>query len=134
MSATGNIAINRIVNSDFVVQHFGYWPTFHDATLERMNFGIRSFESTITFLIETAEFTNELDEQEQYKQFKPCIIELEFQNVKDTFLTFDHVPVLFAVDFEEIGDAIYYSFSSSAGSHTIVAEQVTVLSLTPTKQ
>ena len=134
MSATENTAINRIVNSELVVQHFGYWPTFHDATLERMNFEIRTFKSTITFIIETAEFTNELDEQGQYKQFKPCIIEIKFQNMKDTFLAFDHVPVLFGVDFEEIADAIDCSFSSSAGSYTIVAEQITVLSLTPTKQ
>ncbi|MCI1186366.1 immunity 50 family protein [Hymenobacter sp. DH14] len=134
MSTTENNVINRIVNSELVVQHFGYWPSFHDATLERTNFEILSFKSTITFLIETAEFTNELNEQGQYKQFKPCSIELQFQNVKDTFLTFDHVPVLFRVDFEEIGEAIACYFSSSAGSHTIMAEQVTVLNLTSTKQ
>ncbi|GAB3723159.1 hypothetical protein GCM10027594_04050 [Hymenobacter agri] len=134
MSVTENSTVNRIVNSELVVQHFGYWPNFHDAILERMNFEILSFKSTVTFLIETAEFVNELNEQGQYKQFKPCNIELQFQNVKDTFLTFDHVPVLFGVDFEEVDDAIGCSFSSSAGSHTIVAEQVTVLSLTPTKQ
>ncbi|QJX46533.1 hypothetical protein HMJ29_06110 [Hymenobacter taeanensis] len=134
MSAIENPVINRIINSELVVQYFGYWPNFHDATLERMNFEIHSFESTITFLIETAEFVNELDEKGHYKQFKPCSIELQFQNVKDTFLTFDHVPVLFSVDFEEVGDAIGCSFSSSAGSHTIVAKQVTVFGLTSTKQ
>jgi hypothetical protein len=132
MAAIENSAVNRITNSELVVQHFGYWPSFHDATLERMNFEIHSSQNRVTLLITTAEFTNELNEQGKYKEFRPCSIELQFNSVRDTSLVFDHVPVLFDVVFEEIDDVLDCSFSSSAGSHTIVSEQITVLSLTPT--
>jgi hypothetical protein len=134
MATTENLTISRIGNAETVILHFGYWPSFHDATLERISLSVCSSKSTVTFLIETAEFINELHEQGQYKQFRPCSIELQFKNVKDTFLTFDHTPVLFEVEFEQADNAINCSFSSSAGSHSIVAEQITVLSLTPTKQ
>ena len=132
MTTTENLALNRIINFELVVQHFGYWPSFHDATLERMSFEIHSSQSRVTFLITTAEFTNELNEQGKYKEFRPCTIELQFDSVRDTSLVFDHVPVLFNVAFEEAGEAIDCSFASSAGSYTIVSEQITVLSLTPT--
>jgi hypothetical protein len=132
MAAIENSAVNRITNSELVVQHFGYWPIFHDAILERMSFEIHSLQNRVTFLITTAEFTNELNKQGKYKEFRPCSIELQFDSVRDTSLVFDHVPVLFEVAFEEAGDAIDCSFSSSAGSHTIISEQITVLSLTPT--
>jgi hypothetical protein len=132
MAAIENSAVNRIINSELVVQHFGYWLSFHDATFERMSFEIHSSQNRITFLIATAEFINELNEQGNYKEFRPCSIELQFDSVRDTSLVFDHVPVLFDVAFEEVGNAIDCSFSSSAGSYTIVSEQITVLSLTPT--
>jgi hypothetical protein len=132
MAVTENSAVNRIINSELVTQHFGYWPSFHDATLERMIFEIHSSQNRVTLLITTSEFTNELNEQGKYKEFRPCSIELQFNSVRDTSLVFDHVPVLFDVVFEEIDDVLDCSFSSSAGSHTIVSEQITVLSLTPT--
>jgi hypothetical protein len=134
MAATENSAVNRIIDSELVVQHFGYWPSFHDATLERISFKIQSSQNRINFLIATAEFTNELDEQGRYKEFRPCHIELQFDSVRDASLIFDHVPVLFEVAFEEASDAINCSFSSSAGSYTIISEQITVLGLTPTVQ
>ena len=134
MAESEKLGINRIINSELVIQYFGYWPSFHDATLEGINFQVHSYKSRVTLLIATAEFTKELDEQRHYKEFKPCSIELQFDNVRDTALVFDHVPVLFGVVFEEIGDVIDCSFSSSAGTHTIIAEQVTVLSLTPMMQ
>ena len=134
MEANEKLGFNRIINSELVVQHFGYWPSFHDATLERMNVEVHSYKSRVTFSIATAEFISELDEQRYYKGSKPCTIELQYDSVKDTALVFDHVPVIFDVTFEEVGNAIECSFSSSSGSHTIVAEQVTVLSLTPTTQ
>ncbi|GGF00823.1 Imm50 family immunity protein [Hymenobacter cavernae] len=132
MEANEKLGINRIINSELVVQHFGYWPRFHDATLERITFEVHSHKTSVTFSIATAEFTHEVDEQGHYKLFKPCTIELQFDNVRNTALVFDHVLVFFDVVFEERDDAIDCSFSSSAGSHTIVAEQVTVLSLIPT--
>ena len=117
-----------------MIQHFGYWPKFHDATLAKMSIDVHASQSVIKFLIETAEFTNEINERGQYSFFKPCSIELEFHNVKSTTLGFDHVPVLFGVVFEKNSCELVCYFDSSAGSYSIAAEKIAVSSLIPTKQ
>jgi len=134
MTPGESLAISQITNSELVIQHFGYWPKFHDATLVKMSIEVHASQSVIKFLIETAEFTNEINERGQYSAFKPCSIELGFHNIKSTTLGFDHVPVLFDVVFEKSsGDLVCY-FDSSAGSYSIAAEKIAVLSLIPTKR
>ncbi|MGI4761297.1 MAG: Imm50 family immunity protein [Janthinobacterium lividum] len=134
MNTSENSAVSQIINSELVIQHFGYWPKFHDTTLAKMSIEVKASQSVIKFLIETAEFTNELNERGQYKDFKPCFIELEFHNVKSTALDFDHVPVLFDVVFEKDTNGLVCYFDSSAGSYSIAAEKIAVVSIIPTAQ
>ncbi|UYZ58317.1 immunity 50 family protein [Hymenobacter latericus] len=126
-------AIRRIVNSELVLQHFGYWPSFHDAGIGKVTFEVHpSSGAAVTFVIEACETTDEVTEQGHYKQIKHCDIELQFLGIQETVLGFDHQPIIFGLDFEERGNLIECGFASSADTRIIVAEKVSVLSLTPT--
>ncbi|MBB6060970.1 hypothetical protein HNQ93_003846 [Hymenobacter luteus] len=128
-------AIRRIVNSELVLHHFGYWPSFHDATISRMTFKVHpSRGASITVVIAACETTDEVEAQGYYKQIKHCDIELQFIGIHEMVFDFDHQPVIFGLDFKVSGptSGIKCGFASSAGSEVIVAEEVLVLRLTPT--
>ncbi|WP_170934840.1 hypothetical protein [Hymenobacter gelipurpurascens] len=38
MSEIEKPAISRIINAEIVLQHFGYWPDFHDAEILKVVF------------------------------------------------------------------------------------------------
>ncbi|OON69291.1 Imm50 family immunity protein [Hymenobacter sp. CRA2] len=125
--------IGRIVNSELVLQHFGYWPSFHDAGIGKVTFEVHpSFGAAVTLVIEACETTDEVTEQGYYKQVKHCDIELQFLGIQEMVLGFDHKPTIFGLDFEERGKLIECGLASSADTRLIVAENVSVLRLTPT--
>jgi hypothetical protein len=128
---TENPAISRIVNAGVVLQHFGYWPSFHDAVISKVTFEVQS-SSSITFLITTCETTDEVEEQGYYKQAKHCDIELQFLCIQETVFSLDHQPIIFILSFQERGHFMVCSIASSTESAVIVAEKIVVKSLTPT--
>ncbi|WP_159451979.1 Imm50 family immunity protein [Hymenobacter roseosalivarius] len=133
MAETENPAISRIVNSEIVLQHFGYWPSFHDAVISKVTFEVHSpFLASVAFLIATCETTDEVEEQGYYKQTKHCDIELQFLGIQEMVFGLDHQPIIFNLSFEERDSSIKCSMSSSAEEFAIVTEKVVVKSLTPT--
>jgi hypothetical protein len=125
--------IRLIVNSELVLQHFGYWPSFHDAGISKVTFEVHpSSGAVVTLVIEACETTDEVTEQGHYKQIKHCEIELQFLGIQETVLGFDHQPTIFGLDFEERGNLIECGLTSSADTRILVAEKVSVLRLTPT--
>lgn len=134
MSESENPAVSRIVNHEVVIQRFGYWPSFHDAEVLKVTFEAHpGYRATVTFLIETQEFINELDTRGYYKQFNNCQIELNFTGIHEmNFEDFSHQNVIFDLEFKEDGEFIECSFSSSVGLvASIKAEEAFVLSLVP---
>ena len=102
MIDTKDPAIDRIANSEIVLQHFGYWPSFHDAVLDRVTFEVHSpSQASVTFVIAAFETINEIEEQGYHKQIKHCDIELQFVAIQKMILGFDHKPVIFNWTFEE---------------------------------
>ena len=129
-----NAAISRITNHEVVIQRFGYWPSFHDAEVLKVTFEAHpGYRATVTFLIETSEFTKELDLRGYYKPFNKCQIELNFTGIREMhFEDFNHQNVIFELEFEEVGEFIECTFDSSTGlSASIKAEEVCILSLAP---
>jgi hypothetical protein len=62
MSELENPAVSRIINHEVVIQRFGYWPSFHDAEVLKVTFEAHpGYRATVTFLMETHEFINELN-------------------------------------------------------------------------
>lgn len=127
--------ISQIINSEIVIQHFGYWPDFHDAEITKATFETHSTgRYSVTFVIAAFEMTSEVDENGHYKLIKHCNVELQLIGIQEMkFNGFDHQNVIFDLAFEESGSAIRCSLDSSNGLETyIVAEEVFILSLTPT--
>lgn len=137
MSELENPAVSRIVNHEVVIQRFGYWTSFHDAEVLKVTFEAHpGYRATVTFLIETHEFINELNARGQYKQVNNCLIELQFTGIKEmNFEGFDHQNVIFDLVFKESSENIECTFDSSIGLvASIVAEEALVLSLVPVKE
>ncbi|GAA3946858.1 Imm50 family immunity protein [Hymenobacter algoricola] len=132
-----NLAIASIVNSEIVLQHFGYWPDFHDAEVDKVIFETHpTGRYSVTFFIAASEMLSEVDEKGYYKQTKHCIVALQFIGIKEVeFNYFSHQNALFDLKFEASGNDIECTFESSVGLDAfIVAEEAFVMSLTPTKR
>ncbi|RTQ53388.1 hypothetical protein EJV47_01200 [Hymenobacter gummosus] len=137
MAEVENPVISRIINADLVRQHFGYWPAFHDAEVTKATFESNSgFWPSVTFLLTASEMAKKVDETGYRGLTKRCDIELQFTGVQEiAFHDFSHQNVLLSLMLEEDGRNIKCTFGSSTGLDAIiVAEQVTVLSLTSTKR
>lgn len=134
MSEQENPAVSRIVNHELVLQRFGYWPSFPDAEVLKVTFEAHpGYRATVTFLIETHEFVNELDIRGYYKQLNNCQIELNFTGIQEmNFEDFSHQNVISDLEFTETGEFIECTFGASIGLFaSIKAEEVFVLSLVP---
>jgi len=129
-----NHIIKQIVNSEAIIQHFGYWPSFHDAEVLKVTFEAHpGYRATVTFLLATSEFINEVDERGFYKQADNCHVELQFTGIKEmSFDGFSHQNVLWGLSFETRDDSIECTFESSIGLETtIIAEEALVMNLLP---
>ena len=135
MAESEDPIISRITNSEIVIQHFGYWPSFHDAEVTKTTFETHpTGRYSVTFVIAAFEMTSEVDERGYYKLIKHCDVELQFIGIDAIeFNHFSFQNVLFGLKFEEIGRNIKCSFDSSVGLEAVIAaEEVLVMSLTPT--
>ena len=76
MAENENPAISQIINSEVVIDHFGYWPDFHDAEIIKAIFETHSTgRYSVTFLIAAFKMTNEVDGNSYYKLIKYCDLE-----------------------------------------------------------
>ncbi|MEJ7664948.1 MAG: Imm50 family immunity protein [Hymenobacter sp.] len=127
-------AMSRVINSEIIFQHFGYWPDFHDAEVMKVTFeALPTWRSAVTFIINAFEITSEVTEEGYLKLIKKCQIKLQLTGIKE--LNFDYFSfqnVLSELWFEEKESDIKAVFSSSVGMEaTIVSEEALVLSLVP---
>ncbi|GAB3638835.1 hypothetical protein GCM10027422_44250 [Hymenobacter arcticus] len=126
-------AIKQIVNSQDIYLHFGYWPDFHDAEVVQVSFDSHATgRYSVTFLLKTAEFTNELDEHGHYALFRPCNIKLQFTGIHEvSFTDFYFQNVLLELKWEQQNSLIKCVFIPSQGmSATIIADEAIILSIT----
>ncbi|MBD2716762.1 hypothetical protein KBK19_17085 [Microvirga sp. STR05] len=130
-----NPAIHRIVNSEVVVQHFGYWPGFHDAEVVKVTFEANpGYYPKVTFLIAAFETTKATDERGYFLQARHCEIELRFTGIKEIdFDGFGHQNVIFSLKFDEQDADLTCTLDSAVGLNAfLVAQAAEVVSLIPT--
>lgn len=135
MAESEDPIISRIINYEIVIQHFGYWPSFHDAEVTKTTFETHpTGRYSVTFVIAAFEMTSEVDERGYYKLIKHCDVEIQFIGIEEIdFNYFSFQNVLCGLEFEEAGSNIKCTLDSSVGLEAaIVAEEVLVMSLTPT--
>jgi hypothetical protein len=137
VDGTENLAFSRVINFEIILQHFGYWPEFHDAEILKVTFEVHSTgRPSVTFVIAAFEMTSEIDERGYYKLTKHCNVELQFIGIKEIeFDYFSHQNVIFELILEGKASSIKCTINSSVGlDAVVVAEEAYVLSLTPTKR
>ncbi|MFD1874602.1 Imm50 family immunity protein [Hymenobacter bucti] len=82
-------AMSRVINSEVLLQHFGYWPNFHDAEVIKVTFeALPTWRSAVTFTINVFDMTNEVTKKGYFKLVKKCQIELQLTGIKE--LVFDY--------------------------------------------
>ncbi|UOQ54900.1 Imm50 family immunity protein [Hymenobacter cellulosivorans] len=137
MPVAENPATNRISNHEIVREYFGYWPSFHDAEITKAAFEANpGYWPSATFTIAAFELTAEVDPKGHYQQTKQCTIELLFTGIREMELEgFSHQNVILSLEIEESGSHIQCTINPSVGLDAfLIAEKVSVLSLTPTKR
>ncbi|MBC6612881.1 hypothetical protein H8B15_18305 [Hymenobacter sp. BT507] len=129
-----NSVIHKIASSEVVIQHFGYWPTFHDTEIRKVVFEANpGFYPSVTFLLKAFATLNEKDERGYYRKVKQCEIELQFTGIKEIeFEGFGHQNVILSLEFgKQEGDLTCTLDASTGLAAYIVAQAAKVVSLNP---
>ncbi|GAA4375012.1 Imm50 family immunity protein [Hymenobacter koreensis] len=124
-------AMNRVVNSEILHQHFGYWPVFHGAEIVKVIFETHvTGRYSVTFVIDPykAWATRNV-----HQDATDCLIEIQFTGIQEmSFARFRAQNVIEELWFEEQGSLIKAHFDSYDEMPTeLLAEEVIVLSLVP---
>lgn len=110
--------INEIQNSELVINHFSYWPSFHDSEIISINFerSMDKISSTAKLKVYVFEITNQL-KGKYYKLIKRCLIEFEFIGVsKNKINNFNNQNVVYGLHFGKDEDGfLEMSINSTFG-------------------
>lgn len=129
MEEQDNLIWSRIINSEVIHQHFGYWPISHSAEVVRVIFETHTTgRYSVTFVIDPykAYVT-----RSPHQEATDCLIEIQFTGIQEmSFASFRAQNVIEELWFEEQGSLIKAHFDSQDEVQTeILAEEVIVLSL-----
>jgi hypothetical protein len=92
---------------------FGYWPSFHDAEVLSLHLN-RAGASFLT--IHAWEMTKDVDESGFYVLDKHCVVELEFDGIRNLiFDGFNEQNVLLDLNIEKIESSFRVSLNPSYG-------------------
>src|SRR6202030_3838275 len=92
-------------NYQALLDHFGYWPSFHDANVISYA-GPTAGRPTIDLILHTWEMTSEVDAKGYYVLRKHSLVTFHFAGVHSTSLErFDSGNILFGMDITRAGDA-----------------------------
>jgi hypothetical protein len=123
---------DRIINSEVVIDHFGYWPTFHDATINRVIFHtLPTYKYSIAIFITAFEITNHVNQEGYYQLDKECAIEIEFSGIQEVvYEDFNFQNVAFEILFTQEQGLIRCEISPSTGLYAMIkAEEVAIMNL-----
>jgi hypothetical protein len=92
-------------NYQTLVDHFGYWPSFHDANVMAYT-APTADRQTLDLTLHTWEMTSEVDAKGYYVLRKHVLVAFCFAGVHDASLErFDSGNILFGMDITRAGDA-----------------------------
>jgi|SRR5436190_479130 hypothetical protein len=107
-----------IEHAEVIVNHFGYWPSFHDAEIISVRF-FRDMEKSLASLemrIYVFEVTGKLMEG-FLEQTKHCFIDLEFIGLKANEIGgFNHQNIVDRLRFGRRNDLLFCELSSAYGA------------------
>ena len=98
-------APNFLSNYRALLDHFGYWPSFHDANVISYA-GPTAERATVDLTLHTWEMTSEVDAKGYYVSRKHALVGFRFSGVHDASLeSFDSGNILFGMEITRADDA-----------------------------
>lgn len=108
----------EITNATLVTDHFGYWPTFHDAEIMFVTLS-RSLDissSSILVKVYAFETTSKVTEDGYYETIKHCIIDFEFTELaKNEIDGFNHQNAVLNIEFGREDEFLDCNIVNSVG-------------------
>ncbi len=93
-----------ISNYQTLLDHFGYWPSFHDANVI-FYAGPTADRPTVDLVLHTWEMTSEVDAKGYYVLRKHALVTFRFAGVHDASLErFDSGNILFGMEITRAGN------------------------------
>jgi len=128
----------EITDAKIVMNHFGYWPSFHDAEVISIKFE-RPWDtsnSSATLTVYAFEATDELDDENFFQLIKHCCIEIEFIGMTMNSMDgFNHQNVVGGLNFGREGKYLFCKIDSTFGvDGYIEAKEIKIKRLDPLKQ
>ncbi len=124
----------EIENANLVIDHFGYWPTFHDSEvisikLERT---LNKEHSSVQLKLYSFEMTSEVVNG-FYKSIKHCYIDFEFLHLNKIELDgFNHQNAVLSLEFGKEGNIKFCNIVSAYGvDGYLETEQIRIKNLEP---
>jgi hypothetical protein len=124
----------EIGNANLVIDHFGYWPSFHNAEVISICYK-RNFQESnpiVEIRIYAFEMTDKLKGR-HYELIKHCIIEFELIGVYANSMDgFNHQNALSGIDFDREGEWLICELHSAYGVDAeFSCKRILVKGLTP---
>ncbi len=134
--------VNKIENTDLILNHFGYWPAFHDAEVVSLHFD-RNFKEGLPRLlirIYAFEITDKV-EAGYYQRIKHCLIQFEFEGVVESEVDgFNHQNAVYGIEFGIEGSLLTctldpaYGIKGFTSAHKIKVKNLEKLTKDPKEE
>jgi hypothetical protein len=125
---------NAITNAEFITNHFGYWPSFHDAEILSITFERPrdKSNSTARMKVYAFEMTDRLKGR-FFKLVKHCIIEFELTALNgNEFDGFNHQNAVEEILFGGNEEYLFCKINAAYGiDGYLEAREIKVVSLEP---
>src|ERR1700704_6514728 len=95
-------------NHQALIDHFGYWPSFHDANVLSCT-APTAERQTVDLTLHTWEMTSEVDAKGYYVLRKHTLVAFRFTGIHDASLEgFDSGTILFGMDITRAGNDSFH--------------------------
>ncbi|RPD51846.1 Imm50 family immunity protein [Paracnuella aquatica] len=124
----------HILNAGSIIDHFGYWPTFHDAEVISISFqrNFKDSNSTLEFQLYAFIMTSKVKGR-HFELIKHCLIDFELADLHDNSMDgFNHQNALSRINFYREGDLLVCELSAAYGVDAkFTSKHIRVKKLTP---
>ncbi|MGV3656342.1 MAG: Imm50 family immunity protein [Chitinophagaceae bacterium] len=127
---------HQIENANLIIDHFGYWPSFHDAEVISICYkrNFKENKPSIEFKVYAFEMTDKMKGR-YFELIKHCIIDFELIDVNENSMDgFNHQNALLSIDFGQEAEWLTCELHSAYGvDATFTSKRIRIKELIPVK-
>ncbi|WP_181163769.1 Imm50 family immunity protein [Pontibacter mangrovi] len=127
----------EIENANLILNHFGYWPSFHDSEIISLKFerNLEEGKPTVEMKVYAFEMTDKVVNR-YFKRFKHCIIDFKFVDLQKSEMDgFNHQNAVDGLNFEKDGDNLICEINAAYGVDGLLsAKTIQVVKLEPVEK